>query len=97
LCSRNTGLCDEHKIVTMKKFKTLLIIAATAAFIYFVFIKNKVAIVASTTGTTTVTDPLNILRTPPPGYQGPINGPFTWAGIGEPPDGKYTVLGNPIT
>jgi hypothetical protein len=84
----------------MKKFKKpliIIIIVAIAAIIYFVFIKNKVAIVASTTGTTTVTDPLNVLRTPPPGYQGPINGPFTWAGVGDPPDGKYTVLGNPVS
>jgi hypothetical protein len=81
----------------MKKFKTPLIIAAIAVFIYFVFIKNKTAIVATATGTTTVTDPLNVLRTPPPGYQGPINGPFTWAGLGDPPDGKYTVLGNIVS
>lgn len=33
---------------------------------------------------------------PPPGYQGPINGPFTWAGIGDPPNGNWVTIGNPV-
>lgn len=52
---------------------------------------------ATNTGlkTNTVTSPLNVIRVPPPGYTGPVNGPFTWGGVGDPPDGKYCVLGNP--
>jgi hypothetical protein len=29
--------------------------------------------------------------TPPPGYSGPLGGPYTWGGTGAPPDGKYTL------
>jgi hypothetical protein len=33
---------------------------------------------------------------PKPGYQGPINGPFTWGGVGDPPDGVWVTIGNPV-
>lgn len=33
----------------------------------------------------------------PGGYSGPVNGPFTWAGVGEPPNGAYTTIGIPVT
>jgi hypothetical protein len=35
----------------------------------------------------------SIQRIPPPGYTGPVNGPFVWAGVGNPPNGEYTTLG----
>ena len=44
-----------------------------------------------------------VTRTPPPGYAGPINGPFKWAGVGDPPggiwvtDGKTPVEPIPVT
>lgn len=44
--------------------------------------------------TSTPITPVTIIRTPPPGYSGPVNGPFTWSGVGEPPNGDYTVIGN---
>lgn len=41
--------------------------------------------------------PVVIGYTPPPGYTGPVNGPFTWVGVGEPPNGEHVVKGNPVT
>jgi hypothetical protein len=35
-----------------------------------------------------------ITRVPPPGYSGPVNGPFKWASAGNPPNGVYTTIGN---
>jgi hypothetical protein len=40
--------------------------------------------------------PTTLLRVPPPGYAGPINGPFSWVGVGPAPDGKDTVIGNVV-
>ncbi len=37
-----------------------------------------------------------VTRVPPPGYSGPVNGPFTWAGIGPPPNCYDIVLGIPV-
>jgi hypothetical protein len=34
--------------------------------------------------------------TPPPGYGGYVNGPFSWGGVGNPPDGVWYTQGNPI-
>lgn len=46
--------------------------------------------------TTDTVDPVILTRKPPPGYSGPLNGPYTWAGIGPPPNGQYTSIGEPI-
>jgi hypothetical protein len=68
------------------------VIVATGIVLY---LKSKSTATATPTGTV---DNVIITRTPPPGYSGPLNGPFTWASaIGEPPDGKWVVLGDPVT
>lgn len=37
-----------------------------------------------------------LTRKPKPGYAGPVNGPFYWAGVGQPPDGVYNDPGIPV-
>jgi hypothetical protein len=78
--------------------KNWLLLLAGIAAIYFLFI-NKSALSnllgsTASSGNSTI-DPLSDgKRYPPPGYSGPSDiGPFNWAGVGDPPDGKWTVLG----
>jgi hypothetical protein len=76
----------------LKKLKWPLILAAIGAVIYFLFIKNKTAVSLATANNTV--DPVVVKRYPPPGYAGPSDkGPYYWAGMGSPPDGKFEVLG----
>jgi hypothetical protein len=73
----------------------LLLLAALAA-VYFLFINKSTAILSNIPGLSSSSiDPVtDSKRYPPPGYTGPADtGPFTWAGVGDPPDGKYAVLG----
>jgi hypothetical protein len=58
--------------------------------------KQEIMNAISSGSLSTPTSPVVIARTPPPGYSGPVNGPFYWAGVGEPPDGKQTSMGNPV-
>lgn len=71
----------------LKKNKTLLILAALAAAAYFLFFRKKAGAPTSTV------DPVVIKRYPKPGYSGPVNGPFTWASVGTPPNGEYNTIG----
>jgi hypothetical protein len=43
------------------------------------------------TGTTTTLPLSQAAAGPPPGYGGPNGGPYTWAGVGDPPDGVYEI------
>lgn len=42
---------------------------------------------------TTPLVPVVITHIPPSGYAGPVNGPFYWAGIGDPPNGVSITIG----
>jgi amino acid transporter len=35
--------------------------------------------------------PSTALQPPPPGYSGPFGGPYQWGGVGDPPNGVYTI------
>ena len=75
--------------------KNWLLLLAGLAAVYFLFI-NKPAFLSNIPGLSSSTiDPVtDQKRYPPPGYSGPSDiGPFNWAGVGDPPDGKWTVLG----
>jgi len=80
--------------------KHWLLIVGVLAAVYILFInKNTATIIAGITGSSvgneagSVIDPLSVKRYPPSGYSGPVGGPFKWAGLGDPPDGKYTTIG----
>lgn len=92
---------------TKKKY-IWLIIPVIGIIIYFFVIKKKngdtalsnatdggASVVGLNTGilptTSTATAPT---RVPPPGYSGPVGGPFIWAGVGSPPNGVFTTIGN---
>jgi hypothetical protein len=93
-----------HNKKAMERKKLMLVVGGIAAvgaiyLGYRYFIKPK-AVAGPGTGTTTssanqsTTTSLGSVVSPagpPPGYQGPMGGPYTWAGAGAPPDGKYTV------
>jgi hypothetical protein len=57
---------------------------------------NKSALQLETTGGSSAISyqgNADINRIPNAGYSGPANGPFLWAGEGEPPNGNYVDIG----
>lgn len=81
-----------------KKLLIFGVIAAAAYLIYKYVFKGAGIAMTSAGGASavSVTNPVTIKRNPPPGYSGPVNGPFKWAGIGNPPNGVYETLGTPV-
>lgn len=70
------------------------ILAVLAVYFgYRYFTKTKAVSSANTTMTTdkTATATLPSGSPPPPMYSGPMGGPYQWGGVGEPPDGVYTI------
>jgi hypothetical protein len=59
-------------------------------------LRNETKAELSADKISTPINPVIIGRIPKPGYAGPINGPFYWAGVGEPPDGQYTTIGDAV-